>query len=96
VLWILAAVIVAASLVALAVALLRAWRAYKGLAGAVSVASRNVAAAGELTVQRERPVPTEAELLARAAALDEREADLVRREAAVAARRGRRLQRAAS
>ena len=99
--WIVVAAVVALSLVGLALALLRAYRAGRQLAREVGRAGEAVAAA-ELTVGAPpAPAPpTVEELRAREAALVEREAALVRREerlatgaptpaAAHAAKRGR-------
>lgn len=75
--WVLVAVIVTLSLVALAVALLRAYRAGKALSGAVGRAGETLAPLSELSVGPQAPAPlTEAELRARESALLAREAQL--------------------
>ena len=76
--WVVVAAVVALSLVALAVAMLRAYRAGKALAREVGRASEVLAPMSELSVggpQAAAPL-TEAELRAREAALLAREAEL--------------------
>jgi hypothetical protein len=80
--WVVVVAVVALSLVALTVALLRAWRAGKGLAREVARASESMAPLSELEVGAPAaPAPplSESELRAREAALLVREAELERR-----------------
>jgi hypothetical protein len=80
--WVVVVAVVALPLLALAVALLRAWRAGKGLAREVARASESMAPLSELEVgaPADPAAPlTEAELRAREAALLVREAELERR-----------------
>jgi hypothetical protein len=81
VVWVLVVVVVGLSLVALAVALLKAYRAGKALAREVGRASEAAAPLAELQVGPAGPQAplTEAELREREAALLTREAELERR-----------------
>ena len=81
------AAVVVLSLVALAVALLKAYRAGKALASEVGRAAAGMEPLSQLQVGEPAAgaAPTEDELRAREAALAEREAALVRREKELAA-----------
>ena len=89
--WIVVVAVLALSLVLLALALLRTYRAAKGLAREVARAGEATASVGELSVGRPAAadeVPSEESLRAREAALAEREAALARREAQITGKAG--------